>query len=707
VGTYKLADKIAETHGACLYRAKNNRDTDNEEDFFYAIKEYHNECIPKGMLAREKKISHEIENYAPKSIVIPILDVLEDRNKEYAVMQFRKNGLFLNELIEKLELQYGKGKIPLEMSLEVIYEILSSLEVLHSFRKENMQLGYLHLDLHPGNVFFESVNMEEKEMGKAKFIDFFSALKLENEEIVLNSDTMMSVNFKYSSPEQKAGEYYKYGFATDLFSVGAILFRMLIGTVKPDGESINEKTFFQHIEHVAEHSIIKYALLRFLECSMQENPKYRYQNAQEMLQAVEKLKKCSLAYQESNYYGLFSIGYEMVIPEDNVVTFSKTLNIREFRNSVMCLENDLMQNCINVLKCKYIFELLNKCMEIQLEKVPSDIKYSLYKSGLACCNHTGDSLKAKELLDEIEKIKNDLPLMEYLKCLNRAAVTYADRYEFEQAYENVCRNVRGLEAVKDTYEQVAEQNGILSSGETARIMDLARAYSAKGTYMVWAEKEDPMIEFKKALKEFGNSIGNKMITLSHILQYAIEIQNKELYEEYSKEYFGTYKNLCNGLDLVSDEHNFNPFNLLVFLKGMYTFYIEEVDFECQNKIVKILDSKVIRELHAHPVQLIYKYIGLILCEYNGNMTMEAEGAFLASMTCLKEGKINLNVPINIMMCMTYQTMWIYNELTQQTEENEEILKLMMEHCKESGWEKLYQALVNAKNIKAVLRYEHG
>ena len=123
--------------------------------------------------------------------------------------------------------------------------------------------------------------------------------------------------------------------------------------------------------------------------------------------------------------------------------------------------------------------------------------------------------------------------------------------------------------------------------------------------------------------------------------------------------------------------------------------------------VKILDSKVIRELHAHPVQLIYKYIGLILCEYNGNMTMEAEGAFLASMTCLKEGKINLNVPINIMMCMTYQTMWIYNELTQQTEENEEILKLMMEHCKESGWEKLYQALINTKNIKAVLRYEHG
>ncbi|MBR4026570.1 MAG: hypothetical protein IKJ01_03285 [Lachnospiraceae bacterium] len=88
------------------------------------------------------------------------------------------------------------------------------------------------------------------------------------------------------------------------------------------------------------------------------------------------------------------------------------------------------------------------------------------------------------------------------------------------------------------------------------------------------------------------------------------------------------------------------------------------------------------------------------------MTMEVESAFLSSMTCLKQSKINLNIPINIMMCMTYQTMWIYNELTEQTEENKEILELMMTHCKESGWEKLYQALVKTKNIKDVLRYEY-
>ena len=592
VGTYKLADKITQTHGACLYRAQNCTDVDNEDDFFYVIKEYHNEIIPQGVLEREKKISHEIENYATKSIVIPILEVLKEEEKEYAVMQFRKNGLFLNELIEKLELKYGKGNIPLHIVFAIVGEILSSLKVLHSFWKKEQQIGYLHLDLHPGNIFFESADIETEEVGKVKFIDFFSALKIEQKKVILNEDEIISINFKYSAPEQKEREYYKYGIATDLYSVGAIFFRILTGETKSDDEILYEEDFFPSIKQAEICLIVKYIICTFINCCMEKNPKYRYQTADNMLCALDKLKKCYKAYQKNDYYTLFSIAYEMAI-ENEVVDAFDEINMKEFRNSVMNLETDLKQDCIHILKSKYLFECLLKCMELNREKIPADIKYNLYKSGLACCNHTGDSLKAKELFDEIEKIKADLPLMEYLSCLNRAAVTYADRYEFEQAYETVCRNIQSLESVKNTYEQVAEQNGILSSVETARIIDLARAYSAKGTYMVWAQKGDPIPVFKQALQEFGENIGNKMITIGHILQYAIEVQDKVLYEEYSKVYFGTYEKLCDGLEIVFDRQNFSPFKLLIFLKGIYTFYRKKVDFECQNKIIELLDSEII------------------------------------------------------------------------------------------------------------------
>lgn len=55
---------------------------------------------------------------------------------------------------------------------------------------------------------------------------------------------------------------------------------------------------------------------------------------------------------------------------------------------------------------------------------------------------------------------------------------------------------------------------------------------------------------------------------------------------------------------------------------------------------------------------------------------DAENALLASMTCIKQATIHLQKPINIMMCITYQTMWLYNELTGQEEENEELLLIM-------------------------------
>lgn len=704
VDNYKLADKITETYGACLYKAQNSRDIDSEEEYFYVVKEYYNNIIPRGTLEREKKISHEIENHAPKSIVIPILDVISDGEQEYAVMQFRKNGMFLNELIEKLEIQYGKGNIPLEVSLEIISEILHSLEVLHSFWKKDRQVGYLHLDLHPGNIFFESTDIEKMEIGKAKFIDFLSALKIEKEEVILQEDAMISVNYKYSSPEQKEREYYKYRPATDLYSVGAIFLRILIGQVGVNEDDMAEKLLPQ-MAGKEESSIIQQMLCTFLKCSLEENPKYRYQSAKDMLRAVKRLENCYKAYQGNDYYTLFSNAYEMVISSDKADTFSN-LHIGKFRDAVTQLDNDTRQNRINVPRCKYLFDCLYNCMKVQKDTIPADITNKLYSSGIACYNHIGDSLRAKELYDEIEKIKQDISLMEYLGCLNRAAVIYADRYEFEKAYDIVCGNIKSLELIKDMYQQVANQNGIESTDESSRIIDLARAYSAKGTYMILAQKGNPMPEFKKSLDEFGNSMGNKAITLSHMLQYAIEIQDKQLYEEYKNAYFGEYSTLSKGIDLVTDEKRFHEYTVLTFLKGVYTFYMKDVDSECRDKICGLLNAQVLKELHSHPLHLIYKYIGLILYEYHQEVTEDVESAMFASMTCLEQVKINFSLPINIMMCMNYQTMWIYNELTEQKEENEELLKIMMEHCKNSGWEKLYCELERMKNIKEVLRYEY-
>ena len=253
VGVYELADKIAETNGANLYRAKYSKDINSEDEFFYVVKEYCSEMIEKGALEREKKISHEIENYASKSIVIPILDVVEEKEQEYAIMQFRKNGMFLRQLIKK----YEEETIPLEICLEVIEELLYSLEVLHSFQKKDKEVGYLHLDLHPGNIFLESIDIEKKQVGKVKLIDFFSALKMENGEVI-DKVNKIGVASKYSAPEQLTREIYKYRPATDLFSVGIIFLRMLLRNVELREDNCLKKEVQEQILHISENPIMNY-----------------------------------------------------------------------------------------------------------------------------------------------------------------------------------------------------------------------------------------------------------------------------------------------------------------------------------------------------------------------------------------------------------------------------------------------------------------
>lgn len=289
--------------------------------------------------------------------------------------------------------------------------------------------------------------------------------------------------------------------------------------------------------------------------------------------------------------------------------------------------------------------------------------------------------------------------------MNRVAVLYADRYEYENAYEIVCDNIKNLESIKNIYKQVATGNGISVPNESDRIEDLARAYSAKGTYMVLTQRDNPMEEFNKALNEFGNNIGNKMITISHILQYAIEIKDINLYAEYSKQYFEEYTTLDNGLDKIIKK--FHPFSLLVFLKGVYTFYMDTVDDKFIEKLKNLLNNSVLTNSHEHPVQLIYRYIGFILYKYAGEMTKEADYAIITSMQCIPNGNISRDKPLGILMCITYQTMWIYNELTSQYDGNSELLDIMKEHCRLSGWDKFYIALEETKQIPGIFTYEYA
>lgn len=689
IDNYKLLDVIAETNYAKLYKAVKVTDSDlySEDELFYAVKEYCYGDIEEAALEKEKRISHHIENHASKSIVIPILFDIKYKEKRYAVMQYKKNGMFLSEMINQLEIKYGAKKIPVDTVLNIIEEILKSIQIFHSFDNGN---GYLHLDIHPGNIFFESADIDANEIGKAKLIDFYNSIPIENGKTNDKMENIRCAVSEYASPEQLEGEVRKFCRATDYYSVAAIFVRLLQGS--PASEIKEEK-----------NTIWGAAVNTFISCAMNYNPKYRFESAEEMMTALHKLKELAQAISACSYFKLLSLSYDMFLSE--ITDKIRNLNFLEdkFEAAVKQLETNLKENIIETAKCYYIFSALWVMAEHVWDNLKAEIKNQLICSGIACCNHMGKTQEAIELFEKLQETKAYLSVLDYLALVNRAAVMYADYGKFQQAKDFIVKNIDSLESIKQTYQKVAIANQM--NGKNAyRIKELGRAYSALGTYMTLLREENPLEFFQKALIEFDDDIGNKEITISHILNYAIEIQDKVLFCRYAEEYYGKMESIEEGLkNLLCDR--IDLYKLYVFLKAIYVFE-EQLGDGLLKMVVNLLDNERLRAFTYHPIQLIYKYIGLILYKVTGKVDTRVEEAMYLSMTCIENGKINLNSNINILMCITYQTMSIFNQITKQEDENIYLENIFRKHCKECRWNHFIELLESGRSLDQLLNYEY-
>lgn len=205
---------------------------DTVMDKVVAIKEYY----PAGMVNRvpgEKKVIvysgnratecangmvrflDEARNMAKFNIhpnIINVYDFFEENNTAYIVMEF------LDGVNFKQYLKSQGGKVPIDQALEITDAILEALKEVH---KE----GILHRDLSPDNIFL-------CKDGAIKLIDFGAARFYSGEE------KSMSIILKpgFAPPEQYQTKS-KQGPWTDIYALGATLYRAVTGKVPP--ESVN------------------------------------------------------------------------------------------------------------------------------------------------------------------------------------------------------------------------------------------------------------------------------------------------------------------------------------------------------------------------------------------------------------------------------------------------------------------------------------
>ncbi len=743
-------EPISQTGAAVIYRASRKDDSDREG--FYAIKEYLDPAAAEIFSEHEKKISMEINEYSQKrEVVIPVPEILQENGKKYALMRFKKHGMFLSDLLPDLEAHHYYGLEKCTVCIRLLKEILKSLEALHSCVPHDGITGYLHLDLHPGNIFFENVDIKNGDYGTVKFIDFAGAKPLYGETIAPVVPEYIVANPAYAAPEYLQGNFNAVGRSADFYSAGRIFLRMLLGQALPGMDEDDESLQDDSLSEVCGSELKASAIRPFLSCILDYNPRYRYQSEEEALRMLEHIEAFLQNCDAPDYYELFSYLFENRLLSDcppeqlsSQLTFKSESLTRAVEQLKKAIRGGEIQSSASRLF--YIFKGLWGLISEHTDAISLTVRNQLLCCGITCCNYIGESKEALSLLEEFQSGTSQDGMSdifrnenEYLDLINHVAVTISDGliilkdqdpkvYDlgYRKAYDLVSSNITWIEKINASKQDRPKLPG-METGKAGFSYELACSYSAKGCYMTLLEllpadikakfdeqdvREEgltPLDYFQKALEEFGSDSFDCTITTSHILNYAIEKNDRTLFERYAPGYFGADETdiLTECLETLLDENRFDAYRLYVFLKGVYAFYPDRVDPEFLELLAGVIHREYLYSKN-HPMELVFRYIALIFSRV-GNETeaIERERAFKLAMTFVPEAQICLQKPINISSCITYQTMYLYHLETGQPEMNEELYNDFKEHCRQSGEEGLLEVFDQPERLNEILRFEYA
>lgn len=602
IGDYKILRTICKTKNSCLYAVENCSVTGSKDELPYVLKEMNLDETGTSTLEYEKKISQDIENSLEKSVAIPAMTVFEQDGKEYAVMHMAKNGKFLSEIIEMLEESLEEEEWKAELIFKIIDAVLISLGELHK--------KYLHLDLHPGNIFLENFDFETMTAGFAKFIDFYSAVEINEEGKGIKKEHLSFTN-GFTAPEQLNSKQFIFSASADTYAVAAITARMFLGKDFLSKTEELDAGYGKELIYHGQNPILDILLRKFLICGLEYSEDYRFTDTDRMRKTLSVLMESIQVYKTSDYYRLFELAYSMLVSRSEINIDGLKFDGRSFSASVAALSGSLYQREPNVEKCLFIFELLWKMKKKISGTEWSGDWISLIKSGIACYNHVGQSRKAYALFEELEGMKQQIHVLEYLSIRNRAAVFLADSYRYEEACEMMKKNVAQLEKIKDTYKKAA-QDLEMEAADCCQVTDLARSYSALGQYMtflrLWDSENDILLQgdpeaaFLKAIQEFGQQTINQNITYSHLLHYAIQRKDekgKQIFEKYRKAYFGREGNIFEQIDETLEKWEFK-YEIIRFAESnLYLLYRRSKRRICR-KNLRNVDQQEIAQLQRTP-----------------------------------------------------------------------------------------------------------
>ena len=144
--------------------------------------------------------------------IVRVIDVFEENGTAYYAMEYI-DGQSLSDVVKK------RGKLPEAEAVGYIRQVAEALKYVNG-------LNRLHLDIKPGNI------MLGKD-GKAVLIDF-GASKHYDDETGENTSTLLGINTTGYAPVEQVNQSFKsFSPATDIYALGATLYKLLTGITPP------------------------------------------------------------------------------------------------------------------------------------------------------------------------------------------------------------------------------------------------------------------------------------------------------------------------------------------------------------------------------------------------------------------------------------------------------------------------------------------
>ena len=199
--------------------------------------------------------------------IVNILSCGKERGLYYFAMEYVK-GKDLGQILKE------KTSIPLEQALSITSQVASALG-------EAGERGVVHRDIKPPNIMID-------EMGRAKVTDFGVA-HLENSDAKLTRTGLFLGTPEYASPEHATGR--PLDVRSDIYSLGAVLYRMLSGKSPVTGESplaVMTKLATEPVTPISQlNSSVPKPVCALIEKMMAKEPNERFQTPKEILVAID------------------------------------------------------------------------------------------------------------------------------------------------------------------------------------------------------------------------------------------------------------------------------------------------------------------------------------------------------------------------------------------------------------------------------------